>query len=363
MEGKKKSGEYVRLPGRGGHGTVITSGRCTLWMGADHLLLVESNGFTEDYKRFYFRDIKAILIRPRMALWRGVNWVLAASLAVFAVFFAVMTHRVGPLDRTAWIVAGVIVTAVFLVILLLSLFFGPTCACHLRTGVQQQAIPSLKRLKVARKALKKIRPAIEAVQGPFPEQRVGEIAEAIDSGRTFAGDFSKPRFDAGERMNRVGPPPLKPSPVGALPRSVLIAVLLFNAAAAFLANGLHAWTLGMLWGGNIALGVAVIVFLIRLRGARARGGVWTRLGIWGAWMLAMIGYWYAAQILYSMKHPRSYDSAAMAYSGIPSSFYLVARGAAVVFAGWAVVEAVLLFKERRGSGAGQPRENETAEVR
>jgi hypothetical protein len=32
----------------------------SLWLGEDHLLCVDSNGYAETYKRFYFRDVQAI---------------------------------------------------------------------------------------------------------------------------------------------------------------------------------------------------------------------------------------------------------------------------------------------------------------
>ena len=60
--------EYQRLPGRGtlldGDKWYATSrAMCTVWLGRDHLLLVSRAGYTENYKRFYFRDIQAIIIR------------------------------------------------------------------------------------------------------------------------------------------------------------------------------------------------------------------------------------------------------------------------------------------------------------
>src|SRR2546426_6411511 len=58
--------EYLRLPGRGrprGLRALLT-GPSTLWMGGDHLLAVDSNGWRETYRRFGYRDIQAILITP-----------------------------------------------------------------------------------------------------------------------------------------------------------------------------------------------------------------------------------------------------------------------------------------------------------
>ena len=48
---------YRKLPGRR-RGFIFGS---SVWMGSDHLLLVKSARFREEYKRFYFRDIQAIV--------------------------------------------------------------------------------------------------------------------------------------------------------------------------------------------------------------------------------------------------------------------------------------------------------------
>src|SRR5437660_10422801 len=50
---------YRRLPGRG----LVAAQRVQLYQGADHLLQVASTGYSESYRRFYFRDIQAITIQ------------------------------------------------------------------------------------------------------------------------------------------------------------------------------------------------------------------------------------------------------------------------------------------------------------
>src|SRR5438477_12551721 len=60
---------------------VVSSGNSSLWLGKDHLLCIDSNGYTENYKRFYFRDIQALLIRKteRRKWWGLVFAVLAVA--------------------------------------------------------------------------------------------------------------------------------------------------------------------------------------------------------------------------------------------------------------------------------------------
>src|SRR4030088_1939833 len=50
---------YRKLPGRR-FGILFTS---TLWIGPDHLLSVRKGRFAEEYRRFYFSDIQAIVLQ------------------------------------------------------------------------------------------------------------------------------------------------------------------------------------------------------------------------------------------------------------------------------------------------------------
>src|SRR5258706_16109827 len=51
---------------------IVTISRSSLWLGKDHLLVIETNGYTESYKRFYFRDLQAII------LWKTNRWLIGA---------------------------------------------------------------------------------------------------------------------------------------------------------------------------------------------------------------------------------------------------------------------------------------------
>ena len=79
MDDRTKTG-YKRLPGRGPRNKgIITASfsRCPLYLGNDHLLAVDNHAFSEDYKRFYFSDIQAIITRETR---RGAVWSIALSL-------------------------------------------------------------------------------------------------------------------------------------------------------------------------------------------------------------------------------------------------------------------------------------------
>jgi len=68
---------YQKLPG---HRRGFLRGS-SLWLAPDHLLLVKSLRFREEYQRFYFRDIQSIGIAdgPRFHLSTRSAFVAAAS--------------------------------------------------------------------------------------------------------------------------------------------------------------------------------------------------------------------------------------------------------------------------------------------
>ena len=142
--------------------------RSSLWLGYDHLLFVECTGYTETYKRFYFRDIQAFTIcqTKTRAVW---NWVLGALTALCALPI-LLWHENG-IESGAVIFFGIILLF-FAALLLLNNFFGATCACQIRTAVQTEDLPSLCRVRQTRKVLDKIRPLIVAAQGQLTAEEV-----------------------------------------------------------------------------------------------------------------------------------------------------------------------------------------------
>ena len=144
--------------------------RSSLWLGKDHLLCVDSSGYTETYKRFYFRDIQVItlVVTKRRTVWNGV---LVAPMVICLAGLANSLFSL-PRGEIAAIVTWAIFAAVFIVPLLINNLMGPTCTGYLRTAVQIEELPSLGRLWRARKVLERIRPFITAVQGALPPEEI-----------------------------------------------------------------------------------------------------------------------------------------------------------------------------------------------
>ena len=152
----------TRTSARAGFAIAVRS-RTSLWLGPDHLLSVESDNFRENYKRFYFRDIQAILVQKtnRFRTWNIILGVIIVFPLVFTLAF-IFSRDVNAI--TGVIIFGFI-TLILVLILVLHLISGPTCKAFLRTAVQIEEFPSLCRIKTTRRVLGQIRPLIVAAQG------------------------------------------------------------------------------------------------------------------------------------------------------------------------------------------------------
>jgi hypothetical protein len=169
--------KYTRLPGSGlsrKGSSFIAVARISnrLWLGEDHLLQVESaGGYNENYKRFYFRDIQAIYVR-KTANWFGANVALGVLTGLFLLWTLSVKNGGGAITLGIFTVA-------FGFFLLLSVLRGPSCACHLKTAVHLEELPSLGRLRNANKVLALLRPLIAAAQGDLTSETAGQQYDGL----------------------------------------------------------------------------------------------------------------------------------------------------------------------------------------
>jgi multidrug transporter EmrE-like cation transporter len=142
----------------------------TLWLGDDHLLSVESTGYSEEYKRYYLKDIQAIISR-RSGGGKVLNGIFGTMVAI-SLLAGIGGYENGltPVSVTAAIFGGF-----FLLLLLWNLFRGPTCRCHIRTPVGIDELPALDRVRSAKKALERVRPLIGRLQGEVPRKVISEL--------------------------------------------------------------------------------------------------------------------------------------------------------------------------------------------
>lgn len=150
-------------------------GQASLWLGSDHLLSVTRRGYTEEYKRFYYKDIQAVYFR-RTILADVVNLVfglISAMWIALIVYGWLVGHWAGS-------ILAMLMTfgSIFLIVFLNNLVRGATCVCYLRTAVQTERLFALQRMRLALKAVRQIRPRVEAIQGAFAAEPLSPPSEA-----------------------------------------------------------------------------------------------------------------------------------------------------------------------------------------
>lgn len=170
----------TRSAGRGGFAVVFQS-RTSLWLGADHILSVDSTGYTETYKRFYFRDIQAIVVQ-KTRVFQVLNIILGSLVLILLLLTVAIVPKTAPAWNSegpaAVIILGIFI-GLFVVVLLFNLIAGPTCRSFLRTAVQIEQLPPLGRIRKVRKVLRKIHPLIAEAQGGelSPEAVAAQLRE------------------------------------------------------------------------------------------------------------------------------------------------------------------------------------------
>lgn len=129
----------------------------SLWLGADHLMVVTNTGYSESYARVQLRDIKGFFVTSsdRRMGW-GIGWLVFA--AVFAITVGVsLANGERPIFSSIFLVltsAGFVWNHVM----------GPGCKVYVVTGVQTAELPALVRKKKAHRVLGRVQPLIEAAQ-------------------------------------------------------------------------------------------------------------------------------------------------------------------------------------------------------
>jgi hypothetical protein len=262
----KAGSQYQRLPGR-------KSGllrRDTLWLGPDHLLYVRSSRFTEDYRRFYFSDIQAMVLQQRPTGNRKVvDWV-AIGLAVLIVAALLLT------DHPVW---GVLL-AIIVVPYTWHALRREDCKAWVQTAVGTAELPSLCRTRSATKALAIIDEKIRSAQPAMPEE---ELSRALETPPPLPLTFtaSPPAL----------PPPLPtvvdaaraPSPLYVTAFVFLLGLGVLKMFTALSPSWTFAWAMP---AGYLCFLALLIIPLIRhgtknIRGARAIA-VFTSLVITGS---------------------------------------------------------------------------------
>jgi hypothetical protein len=131
---------YQKIPGVGtGRGSLQVASRSRLYTAADHLLIVQSTGYTEEYKRIFFRDIRYVDVRKTKLQGR-----IAVGTAIVTLLLALFYFAGLPILLVA------LFCSPFVIWFIVNIVRGPTCECYISTNVQTLKLPAPRRMnKVA----------------------------------------------------------------------------------------------------------------------------------------------------------------------------------------------------------------------
>ncbi|MBN2419755.1 MAG: hypothetical protein JXL81_10250 [Deltaproteobacteria bacterium] len=147
-----------------------------LYMGPDHLLSITGNFFSEEYLRFYYRDIQAIITRKTIK-GKVLNICLSAGLILFLTFAVLLSG--------AWSIFFVILSAVFFVPLLINFLKGPTSISHIQTPIQTFRLSAIHRMKNAIKAVTQLKTLIEQTQGVLTDDLIERLRDRENSDASY----------------------------------------------------------------------------------------------------------------------------------------------------------------------------------
>jgi len=253
----------LKLPGhrRG----IINS--ASAWLAPDHILLVTSQRFKEEYKRYYLRDIQAI------AIARTSRFHLSSrALFVLVLWFIALIMSFSISFMTPW----VIVAAITLAGAWLYISADRSCVCRIYTAVSSDPLPSVYRTWTARKFLEIVEPRIREVQGEIDPGWIDAVAQRPVGPETVRDSVrTTPSIEAPAIFESVSEPPeVRPGNLRTPASDIFLATLLLEAVADVFAFSNHStaltWTLTGIALAQMA--AAIFVFVDRNRG-RLRSSV------------------------------------------------------------------------------------------
>jgi len=181
----KKDSNYKRLR-LGGKGWL---NHASYWLGPNHLLVVEVSNYVERYRRFYFRDVQAILVQNSHArLGWNIGFGICACLTLAGFLFSTIIGLRDNVAATIWFAFFFL----FGVCLIINTFRGPSCSVHLRTAVQNQKLSGISRWRKADMLIAALASLIDAAQNASPASEPSIAASTSVAPGTIADDPKAP---------------------------------------------------------------------------------------------------------------------------------------------------------------------------
>jgi uncharacterized membrane protein len=308
--------------------------RPSLWLGPDHLLALERTIGSERYRRFYLRDIEAIIIR-RTARRAAFNY----ALFVLVVISALPAVQFGSESRGALVSSGVVV-GLWLLLAFVNTLRGASCDTRIRTAVQIEPLPSLGRLPAVEKTLARIRPLIEQTQGTLGREAL------------LVGDLWDVSSISAQCAARQGEPLMSARPISRHMHAALFSVLVVSGIVS-VAEGRSPTAVSTALDLLLSfIALILLVFALRLQaGSSFRRAV--KRVTWGVVVFFMagiaVGFFYG--IVYAVRHQGREPVDPLFFRSEPS-FVMVQLTAGSVGLLLGLTGLILLFKKERSSTAG-----------
>lgn len=145
--------------------------RRRVYLGTDHLLVIDDDGYTENYRFISYRDIESIRLR------RTVNYPMWGW--VFGIY-SVLILWLGYIATAEWAQIALSAVAAFtLILLMVHLLKGPTVSVRLETAVSVIELPNLDRLRRAEQVIATITEQIVEAQGTLDQSELGARLETV----------------------------------------------------------------------------------------------------------------------------------------------------------------------------------------
>ena len=129
----------------------------SLWLAADHLMIVRSTGYHESYQRLQLSELKGVFLTATgRRMWWAIVWGVIAGCSGLVVLMALF-GRDRPMFSLFFLVLGIVG-------LVWNHLVGEGCRAYVLTGVQTVELTPLFRLPKARRVLGELQPLIAAAQ-------------------------------------------------------------------------------------------------------------------------------------------------------------------------------------------------------
>ena len=160
------------------------NGTASLWLGDDHLLQVVSRGGWEQYRRWFFRDIQALIARHNAArlIWNFVVG-LGGLLIGMGAILVLNAPSTTPGERAGLVIVGTImgvIAVVFLAVALANTLLGPSCTVYVQTPLGAEKLSAPGRIAVFERIVERLRPHLETAQAQPGTTGLRDVGAAFD---------------------------------------------------------------------------------------------------------------------------------------------------------------------------------------